>query len=73
MALGGVATGSMKASEAAMVQGNMTYSGWILMAVACVGKKNDNKSIYINLARQLGRSNFNPEISRPTESVFSRS
>lgn len=35
MALGGVATGSMKASEAAMVQGNMTYSGCIPMAVAC--------------------------------------
>ena len=27
MALGGVATGSMKASEAAMVQGSITYSG----------------------------------------------
>ena len=34
MALGGVATGSMKASEAEMVQGNMMYSGCILMAVA---------------------------------------
>ncbi len=36
MALGGVATGSMKASEAAMVQGNMTYSGCILIAVAWI-------------------------------------
>lgn len=34
MALGGVATGSMKAREAAMVQGSMTYSGCILIAVA---------------------------------------
>jgi len=38
MALGGVATGSMKASEAEMVQGNMTYSGCILMAVAWIKK-----------------------------------
>lgn len=34
MALGGVATGSMKAREAAMVQGSITYSGWIFIAVA---------------------------------------
>jgi hypothetical protein len=34
MALGGVATGNMKASEAQMVQGSMTYSGWSLMATA---------------------------------------
>lgn len=34
MALGGVATGSMKAREAAMVQGSITYSGCILIAVA---------------------------------------
>ena len=35
MALGGVATGSMNAREAAMVQGSITYSGWILIATAC--------------------------------------
>ena len=34
MALGGVATGSMKAREAAMVQGSITYSGCTLIAVA---------------------------------------
>lgn len=28
MALGGVATGSMKAREALMVHGSMTYKGW---------------------------------------------
>lgn len=39
MALGGVATGNMKANEAEIVQGNMTYSGCILMAVACIKKK----------------------------------
>lgn len=33
-ALGGVATGSMKAREAAMVQGSITYSGCSLIAVA---------------------------------------
>lgn len=35
MALGGVATGSMKAKEALMVQGNMTYRGWSLIVFAC--------------------------------------
>lgn len=42
MALGGVATGSMKASEVAMVHGSITYSGCILMAVAMearIGRK----------------------------------
>lgn len=34
MALGGVATGSMKAREAAMVHGSITYSGCILIAMA---------------------------------------
>lgn len=34
MALGGVATGSMKAREAAMVHGSITYSGCILTAMA---------------------------------------
>lgn len=34
MALGGVATGSMKAREAAMVQGIIMYSGCILIATA---------------------------------------
>ena len=34
IALGGVATGSMKAREAQMVLGNMTYSGCNLMATA---------------------------------------
>lgn len=34
MALGGVATGSMNANEAAMVQGSITYSGCILIVVA---------------------------------------
>lgn len=35
MALGGVATGSMKARDAAMVQGSITYRGWIRIAWAC--------------------------------------
>lgn len=39
MALGGVATGSMKASEVAMVHGSITYSGCILMAVAWMKTK----------------------------------
>lgn len=34
MALGGVATGSMKAREEAMVHGSMTYSGCTCIAVA---------------------------------------
>lgn len=34
MALGGVATGSMKAMEALMVQGSMTYRGWRFIVVA---------------------------------------
>lgn len=34
MALGGVATGNMKAREAAMVHGSITYSGCILIAMA---------------------------------------
>lgn len=34
MALGGVATGSMKAKEALMVQGSMIYRGWIFIVVA---------------------------------------
>lgn len=34
MALGGVATGSMKAREAAMVHGSITYNGCSLIAVA---------------------------------------
>lgn len=34
MALGGVATGSMKAKEALMVQGSMTYRGWTSIVVA---------------------------------------
>lgn len=34
MALGGVATGNMKAREAAMVHGSITYSGCILIATA---------------------------------------
>lgn len=34
MALGGVATGSIKAREAEMVQGSITYSGCSLIAVA---------------------------------------
>lgn len=34
MALGGVATGSIKAREAATVQGSITYSGCSLIAVA---------------------------------------
>lgn len=38
MALGGVATGNMKASDAEMVQGSITYSGWILIAVAWIKK-----------------------------------
>ena len=43
MALGGVATGSMKASEVAMVHGSITYSGCILMAVAWIKKKKRRK------------------------------
>ena len=43
MALGGVATGSMKASEVAMVHGSITYSGCILMAVAWIKKKKKKK------------------------------
>ena len=35
MALGGVATGNMKAREAQMVQGSMTYRGCNFIAVAC--------------------------------------
>lgn len=42
IALGGVATGNMKASEAAIVQGIITYRGWILMAWAL--KENTNKN-----------------------------
>lgn len=34
MALGGVATGSMKAMEALMVQGSMTYRGWSFIVEA---------------------------------------
>lgn len=34
MALGGVATGNMKAREAAMVHGSITYSGCILIDTA---------------------------------------
>lgn len=34
MALGGVATGSMNASDALMVQGSMTYRGWRWIVVA---------------------------------------
>lgn len=34
MALGGVATGSMKAREAATVQGSITYSGCTLIVTA---------------------------------------
>lgn len=39
MALGGVATGSMKAKEALRVQGIMTYSGFMAMDWAWRGKK----------------------------------
>ncbi len=46
MALGGVATGSMKASEAEMVQGSMTYSGCILMAVAWIKTRKTVKTFY---------------------------
>lgn len=52
--MGGVATGSMKASEAEMVQGNMTYSGCILMAVAWIKhitKKGACTHFSINLSR----------------------
>lgn len=45
MALGGVATGNMKAREAAMVHGSITYSGWILIAMAW-GEK--NKTMWLN-------------------------
>lgn len=58
MALGGVATGSMKASEAEMVQGNMTYSGCILMAVAWIKNQKDNhthaKQASLNLSGPRG-------------------
>lgn len=50
MALGGVATGSMKASEAAMVHGNMTYSGCISMAVACKKAQKTTMKNQISLA-----------------------
>lgn len=39
MALGGVATGSMKAREALMVQGSMTYRGWSFIVLACGTQK----------------------------------
>lgn len=40
-ALGGVATGSMKAREAAMVAGSITYSGCILIVVALERKEDE--------------------------------
>lgn len=42
MALGGVATGSMKAKEALRVQGIITYSGFKLIDWDC-----DKKTIYV--------------------------
>ena len=40
MAFGGVATGSMKAHDAQMVTGSITYRGLIPMSLACKRKPN---------------------------------
>lgn len=45
MALGGVATGSMKARLEAKVQGIITYIGWILMATAIEARMGRNSVV----------------------------
>lgn len=46
MALGGVATGSMKAMEALMVQGSMTYRGWSFI-VEAIEARMGRKSVVV--------------------------
>lgn len=45
MALGGVATGSIKARLEAKVQGIMTYIGWILIATAIEARMGRNSVV----------------------------
>lgn len=49
MALGGVATGNMKASDALMVQGIMMYSGWMPMERDMEAKIGRNRVVVATL------------------------
>lgn len=53
MALGGVATGSMKAKEALRVQGIITYRGFKLMDWDWVGKTTESSTLPINWLQWL--------------------
>lgn len=53
MALGGVATGSMKAKEALRVQGIITYRGFKLMDWHWVGKTTESSTLPINWLQWL--------------------
>lgn len=71
MALGGVATGSMKANEAEMVQGNMTYSGCILMAEACIKKKNVHKYLELHTIHTHANQ-ASPHLRSPSGDVLGK-
>ena len=65
MALGGVATGNMKAKEVAMVTGNMRYNGFISSATAY--KITENNQLHGMLLIDLdGISSILAEITRIT-------